>query len=114
MDNIFTFERYQDRWFIVLPEWEGDKDDLEMVMGVDTLLDIMSEGHYQIKVKITTEPFDEYQYHLRFVREEFEGAWYTVENKFDTVFECWLCAVTTFIFNEFPKEFYFRMVGIGY
>ena len=113
MNNIFTFERYQDRWFIVLPEWEGDKDDLEMVMGADMLLDIMSEDEHQIKVKITTEYFSEYQYHLKFDREEFDGAWYTVDGRFGTNFECWLYAVTTFVFNEFPKEFYFRKVGYG-
>ena len=114
-NNNYTFERYQDQWYIDLPEWEGPKDDLEMVMGADTLLDIMSEGGSRIKVKIMTEPFDGYTYKLKFVKEEFEGVWYEVESKFgNSPFECWLCAVTTFIFQEFPQEFYFKRVGIEF
>ena len=43
MTRKFKFYKEEDnRWFVDLPEWEGDKEDLEMVMGADILLEILS------------------------------------------------------------------------
>lgn len=28
------------RWYLILPEWKGDKSDLEMVCGADAMLDV--------------------------------------------------------------------------
>lgn len=33
----YTFELVDGRWYIVLPEWTGNKEDLEMVLGADIL-----------------------------------------------------------------------------
>ena len=42
---IRRFKFYKEdtgKWFVELPEWEGERDDLEMVMGADILLEILS------------------------------------------------------------------------
>ena len=39
-----TFEKWEDgRWFVVLPEYDGDQEDLEMVDGADTFLDYLTD-----------------------------------------------------------------------
>ena len=39
-----TFEKWEDgRWFVVLPNYDGDQEDLEMVDGADTFLDFLTE-----------------------------------------------------------------------
>ena len=38
------FKFYKDpehRWYVDLPEWEGEKDNLEMVLGADSFLEIL-------------------------------------------------------------------------
>lgn len=50
-----TFEKWEDgRWFVVLPEYDGDQEDLEMVDGADTFLDYLTEDGMYITVDITT------------------------------------------------------------
>lgn len=38
-----TFEKWEDgRWFVVLPDYDGDQEDLEMVDGADKFLDVLT------------------------------------------------------------------------
>ena len=40
-----TFEKWEDgRWFVVLPDYDGDQEDLEMVDGADKKLRVMGTG----------------------------------------------------------------------
>ena len=47
MKNL-KFEKENDgKWYIILPEWEGAHNELEMVAGADTLLEKLSlDGKY--------------------------------------------------------------------
>ena len=37
------FEKWEDgKWFVVLAEYDGDQEDLEMVDGADKLLDFLT------------------------------------------------------------------------
>jgi hypothetical protein len=59
MTRRFKFYKEEDgKWFVDLPEWEGDKDDLEMVMGADILLEILSNNSDYCYVTFSDEPFD--------------------------------------------------------
>jgi hypothetical protein len=44
-----TFEKWEDgRWFVVLPDYDGDQEDLEMFDGADKFLDYLTEdGLYE-------------------------------------------------------------------
>ena len=49
-----TFEKWDDgRWFVVLPEYEGMQEDLEMVDGADTFLDFLTEDNRFVTVDVS-------------------------------------------------------------
>ena len=53
---ILNFVKEEDnRWYIDLPNWEGDKADLEMVMGADTLLEYISNNGDYVSIKISLD-----------------------------------------------------------
>jgi len=47
------------RWFIDYPEWKGDKWELEMVCGADTMLDIIAghPTHKEVYLSMSLKPF---------------------------------------------------------
>lgn len=103
----FKFEKESDnRWYIVLPEWKGDKEELEMVCGADTMLDIVAQGEDHVYLTISDKEFDNPRFILTFNRGESEGGWYDLKSDLHE-FEVWLCHVTKFVFNgELPKILY--------
>src|ERR1041385_9193711 len=58
MTRRFKFYREINDWFVDLPEWEGDKTDLQMVAGADSMLDIISQGEDSVWLTISTEPHE--------------------------------------------------------
>lgn len=100
----FTFKKEGDRWFIVLPEWKGDKEDLEMVYGADTMLDILSQGEIEVNIPFSLEPYDS-KFRLEFDHEEFDGSFYNLKGKNHSI-EVWLCAVTKYVFGFYPQTIY--------
>lgn len=100
------------RWYVDLPEWEGEKAALEMVMGADVMLDIFAQGEGEVKLFLSEKPDTYLPYDLRYIREtpEYgEGALYEIEmiGKF---MEVWLCDVTKFVFNKFPLNIYIGII----
>lgn len=112
----FKFYRDEFGWFVDLPEWEGTKSDLQMVMGADTFLDILAQSENEVHVILSTTPFDycetlEFLHIGRLEGPEFgEGAWYSMRNYMGLDFnlKMWLCDVTKFVFGDFPKIIYFK------
>lgn len=113
-----SFRFYKDEygWFVDLPEWDGERWDLQMVMGADTFLDLLAQGETETYVTLSTQPFDncetlELIYLGRLEGPELgEGAWYILEEYVDLPFnlKMWLCDVTKFVFGEFPSKIYFK------
>jgi hypothetical protein len=105
--QLFKFYKESDnRWYVDLPEWEGPKDNLEMVMGADTMLEILSQGEGEVTLYMLTEPQDGFEM-LIFLKEtpEFdEGAYYHMESYMGLEFnlDVWLCDVTKFVFDKLP------------
>jgi hypothetical protein len=93
------------KWYVVLPEWDGSKEDLEMVLGADMMLDIFAQGEFEVDLVISTDNFEGSQTVLTFNRNEDGGAWYDAKTMYSK-FEVWLCKVTKFIFGELPKTIY--------
>lgn len=107
MRRFKFYKESNNRWFIDLPDWKGEKDELEMVMGADTMLDILSQGDDIVFLTMSTEPFDNYSYLLKLKEEVYEGGLYDlISNNFN--FEVWLCHVTKFVFGDFPKNIYLK------
>ncbi len=113
MERIFAFEQNnKSEWWLNLPEWNGDPEDLQMIEGADQWLDLMSEGKNQIKVNIADEKFDGAET-LTLLRTREEnlgggGIYYLEsyqEKKVDL--KLWLCEVTCFVFDCLPQKIYF-------
>jgi hypothetical protein len=113
--KINFYKESDNRWYADLPEWEGPKEALEMVMGADTMLDILSQGEGLISLDIDTNHIDGYE-KLVFLNEtpDFgEGAYYHMETYMGLEFnlDIWLCDVTKFVFGEFPNIIYFNKIS---
>lgn len=90
------------RWYADVPEWTGDKADLEMVAGADDMLNYMSEGEDRVRVFFTLEPVDGFDsLELKYPTPEVGGGVYFMKthNGIEINQEMWLCDVTKFVFG---------------
>lgn len=101
--RTFKFYKENNRWYIDLPEWEGQKSELEMVVGADEFLDIVSENSEEVFINISTKFFLGSNKLQLINVDPVEGAWY----ESDSFHKMWLCNVTKFVFDEFPENIYF-------
>jgi hypothetical protein len=101
----FKFELENDKWYVILPEWEGSKDELEMVCGADTMLDIVAQGETSVYLTISEKPFENYTFTLLYKEDLAEGGLYLLTSELHE-FEVWLCHVTKFVYGYLPKILY--------
>ena len=126
------FYKEDGRWYIALPEFLeaglGNKNNLLMVDGADTLLDILagnkpheSKDGTEVDVTFGNEPFDGYTHILNkkamgknqplldllgHAAVEY-GAYYDVKELDNH--QVWLCPVTEYVFNgEYPDTIYLK------
>lgn len=114
--KIFVFEKNEKgEWYLQLPEWDGDPEDLQMIQGADQWLDLLSSGESNISVQISSSNFDKAEV-LTLIRLGEEnlggGGNYYLEtyNNNQVKLKLWLCEVTTFIFGDYPQRIYFNVV----
>jgi hypothetical protein len=113
MKQLFKFYKNdKSEWYLNLPEWDGDPEDLQMVEGADQWLDVLSNNGSKIEVVMADEVFDDAEMlTLLHVKEENLGGGgiYYLENyqgkKIDL--KLWLCEVTRFVFKDLPQRIYF-------
>ena len=108
--KIYNFVKESDnKWFVVLPEWEGSKSELQMVMGADTMLDIISEGLFYTSLTLSLLPFEGCDVLTKIENTpEYGGANYLM-SKYRGIeynLEMWLCSVTEFVFGHMPEKIY--------
>jgi hypothetical protein len=109
MIKTFKFYKEEDnRWYIDLPEWEGAKADLEMVLGADLLLDNLSFEGIFAYVKFGDEPFEGCNTltHRQADKEATPG-WYD-NDLWMGPSTIWLCEVTKFVFGCYPDKIYYK------
>ena len=93
-------------WYVDLPEWEGDRDELLMVAGADTMLEVLGGGKSEVSAITGDEPFkDAFILHLIEYHEEDNSGTYWVEVN-DIGMPVWLCHVTNFVFGKIPNNIY--------
>ena len=110
--RIFTFNKDQsNRWFVDLPEWTGSKAELEMIMGADNMLNIISQGENKVYLNLSPEPFDESD-SLEKIEDTpgIGGAYYMMKSYKGTEYnlKLWLCEVTRFVFGNLPEKIYIK------
>jgi hypothetical protein len=100
-------------WYADLPKYieeGGTKEDLQMVLGADTWLDILSEYKNEITLEISTEIIEGFESKLLYVGDvnSFNTGTYLVfpDNHF-----MWLCDVTKWLFLEYPQVIYYKIVN---
>lgn len=126
-----SFVREDVIWYADLPEFLdqglGDRANLMMVDGADTLLDLLSKGHTHITLKLSTRPFSDWQLCMHITHRGMNadllarighapvdyGAYYQV-----TAFEgkqyhhsLWLCPVTEYVFGSYPDTIYASIIS---
>ncbi len=115
MKNLRFYKESDNRWYVDLPEWTGEKWELEMVLGAYTMLEYMVEGGNNISISMSDKEFENSdKLELVSIATEIgSGAFYKLE-KYRGVeinLEIWLFDVTKFVFGEFPKEIYISKIN---
>lgn len=108
------YKNSKSEWYLDLPEWEGDLDELQMIDGADQWLDLLSNNALSITVWIADENFKGASIlTLLHVREENLGGGgdYYLESYQSKKVELklWLCKVTEFVFGNIPQRIYFAL-----
>lgn len=103
------------KWFIDLPEYTGSKDDLEMIMGADNMLDLMAAGDKTIHLYLSENEFegaDKLEF-IRLATELDNGAFYKLAEYrgIEIDWEIWLCDVATFVFGSFPSTIFISVAS---
>ena len=95
-------------------------EDNEMVMGADIALEIISEGHNEVTLDLSTEPLNNEPLLLFIMKEHDDnGAYYSIGGSLYmqhiteilTLFngfvpELWICNVTHDVFGEHPNSIF--------
>ena len=106
-----TFEKWEDgRWFVVLPDYDGDQEDLEMVDCADAFLDYLTEDGLYVTVDVSLEDTGDDAIILKLAAHDAIGGTYEVENLHEFKYDVWLCNVVHFLFGEHPVMIYFKVV----
>lgn len=110
--NFEFYKNEKNEWYLNLPEWNGDPEDLQMVEGADKWLDLVSNNVSTVKLTLSDKQFDsaEVLTLLRIREENFGGGGiYFLESYQDKEvgLKLWLCEVTKFVFNAIPQKIYF-------
>jgi hypothetical protein len=107
MKRKFRFYKEEDnRWYVDLPEWEGEKEELEMVLGADMLLDIISGNSDYAFLTLSTELFEGCKT-LEHDKSQKDLGWYN-NDAWHGPSTIWLCHVTQFVFGEYPDKIYYN------
>jgi len=103
------------KWYIDLPEWKGNKTDLEMVEGADTMLDYVGKGNAEVELILAEQPFDGSSI-LKLVhdysKEPGGGGIYLLHEYDNEILnqQMWLCEVTEWVFGKLPQVIYFKKI----
>jgi hypothetical protein len=99
-----------DEWFVDLPDYPGNKEDLQMVGGADILLDVYSGNTSNVSLFVNTDGI-QYGDTLKYLeRANFDGkeygAFYIWNDQ--TNDPIWLCDVVEWLFGGFPPVIYLQ------
>lgn len=104
------FDKWEDgRWYIILPEYDGEQEDLEMVDGADTLLDFLTTDGMYVSVDVSLEERKNWAV-LELVAHDEMGGTYQVKGIDDFDGDIWLCNVVHFLFGNHPEQIYFKIL----
>lgn len=104
------FNKLSNRWYAQLDNWDGDFEELEMVLGADDMLDRLSNGNDYVKCNIFADYVPgNYNVHLTKYDEDDSGAYYT-QNVYPEIESVFICNVTKFVLGYFPNDIYLTKI----
>lgn len=100
-------------WYIDLPEWKGDPEDLQMIQGADEWLDLMSNAR-EVTLSIADDNFDGAHFLtlIRLGEPNLGGGGNYLLDRFKAKsvnLKIWLCEIVVFIFKQYPQRIYFKV-----
>ena len=112
-----SFVKLFDKWFVHIPDFPGEVEELEMVEGADDLCDkIDTDKRGVITIEITDFRPATYDWVLDFLEgvdpgSHTGGAYYGVTS-FDNMecFNIWLCDVTCYVLGSHQRVLYIKKV----
>ena len=113
--NRYRFIKTGQDWYIDLPEFleqGGSVDDLKMVAGADTMLNMMAESESTVVLHIAKEKFDGADT-LRLTEkcDPYIGGGYYIMKQYEGQEinkTMWLCQVTEFVFGDIPFQIFVK------
>lgn len=115
MQRKFRFYKTANgEWYVELPEWKGDPEDLQMTQGADEWLDFLSDGD-EVLIYIADIPFNaaEFLTLMRLGEPNLGGGGNYILESYQSKnvsLKIWLCEVVEFIFGQYPQRIYFSVV----
>lgn len=121
MTRTYRFYKDEYGWFIDLKWFSFNRAHLAMVMGADELLEKLSKGEKEVRLKISTSKFGfkiSNKLERRVKLGVLNGATYEQmspnieikETEYLDKNHLWLCAVTLLVFGRYPKSIYYSIV----
>ena len=118
MRKEVRFFKQDGKWYADIPEHTLEEN--EMVMGSDTLLEMLSDAGKFDTIRLTFEDEEPDSYMLAFKMTEHDddGAYYSLSGPLYNIYvdavrgenniltTVWICNVTHDVFGEHPKELY--------
>lgn len=99
-------------WYADIPSWTGSKSSLRMILGADTLLDMVAKGRDEVYLHFSKEYLPDAEVLLFKRKTPINGATYRLK-KFEgrnVKQKVWLCNVTLHVLGEFPRRIYFKEI----
>lgn len=106
------FEKLENgKWYVVMDHYEGDHEDLEMVEGADTFLDLITEDDMYASILLyDDEPTIGTYSYMELLSHDVDGATYQVYDCAEYAGTVWLCNVAHLFFKgEHPETIYFNV-----
>jgi hypothetical protein len=99
-------------WYLDLPEWKGDPEELQMVEGADEWLELLSDGARIVNLLLADEKIENAAMltllHVREPNLGGGGDYYLETYQGEKIgLKLWLCEVTRFVFDDLPQRIYF-------
>lgn len=111
-----TFKKLSGKWYCDIP-YEGDVNDLEMVLGADLMLEALPFTIHQDirKVQIyydeIPEKYDVLLINMFEYEELTEGATYKIKGfGYEGIGKLWICDVTLKVLGYFPERIYIKTI----
>jgi hypothetical protein len=105
MDFIIKFYKEAERWYADIPN--VSKEDCEMVLGADDLLERLSMGFNNVIVQFSTceNENNVYSYNL-IEHDDYGGTYQNIKNGE----QFWLCNVTHDVCGEHPEKLFINKI----